>query len=96
MSMTKEEMEYYHDIGLMPDWAYNQQRGLTLEEAYDEYQKKKSIENQRLLRERAEQKQLEELVLKEVDKKVEEEVGKALDDLFKDFGGSNGNITIKL
>ena len=32
--MTKEEIEYYHNSGLMPDWIYYQVNGKTAEENY--------------------------------------------------------------
>ena len=32
--MTLEEIEYYHDRGLMPDWAYYQQNGKSADENY--------------------------------------------------------------
>jgi len=35
MAFTKEQIEYYHDIGLMPDWAYYQQNGASAQENFD-------------------------------------------------------------
>ena len=34
MAFTPEEIEYYHNRGLMPDWAYYQQNGKSAEENY--------------------------------------------------------------
>ena len=34
MAFTQQEIEYYHDRGLMPDWAYYQQNGKSAEENY--------------------------------------------------------------
>ena len=43
MAFTKEEADYYHDIGLMPDWAWVQQNGRSPQWNYD-YQHRKIIE----------------------------------------------------
>ncbi len=34
MAFSKEEIEYYHDKGLMPDWAYYQQNGKSIQENF--------------------------------------------------------------
>jgi hypothetical protein len=39
--MNKEEIEYYHSIGLMPDRYYNQLNGRTADENYREYRNKR-------------------------------------------------------
>jgi hypothetical protein len=79
--MDLEMIEYYHDRGLMPDWAYYQQNGKSVEENWIEQQKKieqKYLEKQR---ETQQQKALEEYI----GEMTEEQLGKCLDDLFKDF-----------
>ena len=34
ISLTPEEIEYYHDKGQMPDWIYYQVNGKTAQENY--------------------------------------------------------------
>ena len=34
MAYNKEQIEYLHDSGKMPDWAYYQQNGATAQENY--------------------------------------------------------------
>ena len=41
--MTKEEIEYYHNSGLMPDWIYYQVNGKTAEENYRDISMKRNI-----------------------------------------------------
>jgi len=35
MAYTKEQIEYLHDSGKMPDWVYYQQNGVTAQENYN-------------------------------------------------------------
>lgn len=35
MSYNKEQIEYLHYIGKIPDWAYYQQNGATVQENYN-------------------------------------------------------------
>lgn len=35
MAYTKEQIEYLHDSGKIPDWAYYQQNGATAQENYN-------------------------------------------------------------
>lgn len=35
MAYTKEQLEYLHDSGKMPDWAYYQQNEATAQENYN-------------------------------------------------------------
>ena len=38
--MTQEEIEYYHNIGKMPDWVYYQINGKSPQQNYVEQRKK--------------------------------------------------------
>ena len=40
MAFTSQEIEFYHDRGLMPDWAYYQQNGKSALENYREQKNK--------------------------------------------------------
>ena len=82
MAFTLEEIEHYHDIGLMPDWAYYQQNGKSAQENYNE--------QTRIIKERYLERMQEQALEKEIEKKVEE----ALEDFLDGF--DFGNISIIL
>ena len=88
MAFSKEEIEYYHNNRLMPDWIYYQQNGKTAQENYDDIMRKRQAYSKQLLearsrraREAQEQKKLEA----ELEKKAYEVAEKAIEDIFKDF-----------
>ena len=37
MAFSKEQIEYLHNAGKMPDWAYYQQNGATAQENYNRW-----------------------------------------------------------
>ena len=79
--MDKQMIEYYHDIGLMPDWWYYQVNGKSATENYlDIVSKRERQLSEEMLREQ-EKKELE----KELETKLEETLEKVLNDLLKDF-----------
>lgn len=82
MAFTPEEVEYYHNIGLMPDWAYYQQNGKSAQESYNKQTRK--------IKERYLEQMQEQALEKEIEKKVEEAIDKLFDGI--DFG----NISITL
>ena len=92
MALTLEQIEWLHDHGKMPDWAYYQQNGKTAQENW-EAQHKKIMEQYRQReaeqRRQAEEKALEKKLEAELEKQIEEKLGKAvekaLDDLLKGF-----------
>ena len=88
MAFNKEQIEYLHDIGKMPDWVYYQQNGKSAQENY--IIQKQKFRNQLL--ERRKQEQLEKDIEKQVEEQVSEAVEKVLDDLFKDL---DFNIILK-
>ena len=74
--MDYEDIEMYHDIGLMPNWAYYQQCGITPTQnlwkstgSLDEYYRNR---------------RLEEYYNKELEQKIEKAVEKALESLLTD------------
>lgn len=88
ISLTPEEIEYYHDKGQMPDWIYYQVNGKTAQENYAIQKRKRQKEVMEWLEERRrreqeakEQKELEA----EIEKKACEIAEKAIEDIFKDF-----------
>lgn len=84
MAYTKEQIEWLHDNGQMPDWAYYQQNGKTTQENWNE-QHRKIIERYRQ-REAEERRQAEEKAReKKLEADLEKQLEKALYDLLKDF-----------
>lgn len=88
MAYTKEQIEWLHDNGYMPDWVYYQQNGKTAQENWNAQQR--SILEQDRQREAEKRRQAEEKKLEaELEKQLEQKLGKALekslDDLLKDF-----------
>lgn len=68
--MTKEEIEYYHNSGLMPDWVYYQVNGKTAKENYIDIVAKRDNERE-----------LEESITKQ----IEEAIDMHFDDILKEL-----------
>ena len=84
MAYTKEQIEYLHDSGKMPDWAYYQQNGATAQENYT--RQMRAIKNR--LRDRLQKEQQQ----KEMEKQIEDNLEEILEDLLKDL---NLDIVLK-
>ena len=89
MALTQEQIEWLHDNGKMPDWAYFQQNGKTAQQNYVEATRRarerimKNYETQQAeAKRKAEEKQLE----KDIEKQIEKGLEKVLEDLLKGFG----------
>ena len=78
MSLTKEQIEYLHDSGLMPDMYYYQINGKSFQENYISIHRQRQQEYKKLLVERQQQKELE----KQLDTAIEEAIDKAFGKLF--------------
>lgn len=76
--MTKEEIEYYHNSGLMPDWIYYQVNGKTAEENYIDILMKRNIEYRDLIVDR----ELEN----SISKRLEETIDNCIDDIISKIG----------
>ena len=76
--MTKEEIEYYHNSGLMPDWIYYQVNGKTAEENYIDILMKRNIEYRDLIVDR----ELEN----SISKRLEETIDNSLDNIISKLG----------
>ena len=76
--MTKEEREYYHNSGLMPDWIYYQVNGKTAEENYIDILMKRNIEYRDLIVDR----ELEN----SISKRLEETIDNCIDDIISKIG----------
>lgn len=85
MAFTQQEIEYYHDRGLMPDWAYYQQNGKSAQENYIAQTRKIKDAAMERIREQQQQEALEKYVTKMVEDKLEDTLEKVLDDLLKGF-----------
>lgn len=68
--MTKEEIEYYRNSGLMPDWVYYQVNGKTAQENYIDIVSKR--DNERELE-------------KSITKQIEETIDRHFDDVLKEL-----------
>lgn len=76
--MTKEEIEYYHNSGLMPDWIYYQVNGKTAEENYRDILLKRNKEYRDLIVDRE---------LKDtISKRLEETIDNCLDNIISKLG----------
>ena len=84
MAYTKEQIEYLHDSGKMPDWAYYQQNRTTAQENYN-----RQIQ---AIRTKLKDKYKEEQQQKETEKQIENTLEEILNDLVNDL---NFNIIIK-
>lgn len=88
MALTHEEIEWLHENGYMPDWAYYQQNGKSA--TMNLHEQSKKIQEQALqlkkMREEAikakrEQEKQEKQFQKQVDKELNEKIQKTLTDL---------------
>ena len=77
MAYTKAQIEYLHDSGKMPDWAYYQQNGATAQENYN--RQIQAFRNR--LRDRQQEKQQQ----REIEKQIEKQIEETLEELLKDF-----------
>ena len=92
MAYTIEQIEWLHDNGYMPDWAYYQQNGKSAQHNWNE-QHRKIAEKYRQIelekRKQAEDKAIEQKLNadleKQLDKKLEKVLEKTLNDLLKGF-----------
>lgn len=76
--MTKEEIEYYHNSGLMPDWIYYQVNGKTAEENYRDILMKRNKEYRDLIVDR----EIED----SISKRLEETIDNCLDNIISKLG----------
>ena len=81
MPLTPKEADYYHDRGLMPDWAWFQQNGRTAQENYEYHKNKLNREIDQQRQEEEQKKQIEKQIQEGLDKAID----KAMKDIFKDF-----------
>ena len=92
MALTPEQIEWLHDNGKMPDWAYYQQNGKSAQANFEEQTRKfradciKRIQEQERRKEEERRRKEEEKALEaDIEKKAEAAIEKALDELLKDF-----------
>ena len=81
MAYNKELIEYLHDSGKMPDWAYYQQNGATLQENY--IRQINEIDNRTIEKIKLERQQKE--LEKQLEKQLEDKIEEILEELLKDF-----------
>ena len=68
MAYTKEQIEYLHDSGKMPDWAYYQQNGGSAQENYN----RQKIEQRQRITQKLQEKELEEIIMKKIETILED------------------------
>lgn len=73
MAFSKEQIEYLHNTGKMPDWAYYQQNGGSAQENYN----RQKLEQRQRMTQQLQEKELEEIIMKKVEI--------ILEDLFSDI-----------
>ena len=68
MAFSKEQIEYLHNAGKMPDWAYYQQNGATAQENYN----RQKLEQRQRITQKLQEKELEEIIVKKVETILED------------------------
>ena len=81
MAYNTELIEYLHNSGKMPDWAYYQQNGATAQQNYN--RQIQAIRNR--LKDRQQEKQQQKEIEKQIEKQLEEKIEETLEELLKDF-----------
>ena len=68
MAFSKEQIEYLHNTGKMPDWAYYQQNGGSAQENYN----RQKIEQRQRITQKLQEKELEEIIMKKIETMLED------------------------
>ena len=68
MAFSKEQIEYLHNTGKMPDWAYYQQNGGSAQENYN----RQKLEQRQRMTQQLQEKELEEIIMKKVETILED------------------------
>lgn len=68
MAFSKEQIEYLHNTGKMPDWAYYQQNGGSAQENYN----RQKIEQRQRITQKLQEKELEEIIMKKIETILED------------------------
>ena len=68
MAFSKEQIEYLHNTGKMPDWAYYQQNGGSAQENYN----RQKLEQRQRIAQQLQEKELEEIIMKKVETILED------------------------
>ena len=68
MAFSKEQIEYLHNTGKMPDWVYYQQNGASAQENYN----RQKLEQRQRMTQQLQEKELEEIIMKKVETILED------------------------
>lgn len=68
MAFSKEQIEYLHNTGKMPDWAYYQQNGGSAQENYN----RQKLEQRQRMTQQLQEKELEEIIMKKIETILED------------------------
>lgn len=92
MAYTKEQIEWLHDMGYMPDWAYYQQNGKSAQHNWDEQHRKiaekfrqKELERRKQAQNKSIEQKIHADLEKQLDQKLEKVLDRTLNDLLKGF-----------
>lgn len=88
MAYSLEMIEWLHDNGKMPDWAYYQQNGKSADHNLREQRDRfieKLAERERKIKEKKEQEEMEKEIEKKIEKELDKAVEVALEELLKGF-----------
>ena len=86
MAYTLEQIEWLHDNGKMPDWAYYQQNGKSAQANFEAQTRKFKADCMKRIVEQERRKEEEKALEAEIEKKAEAAIEKALEEIFKNFG----------
>lgn len=81
MAFSREELEYLHSIGRVPDWVYYQTNG---DDPHLNYMRQHEAIRKKYL-ERQNEQRLERELEKEIEEKLDKALEKALEKLLEDF-----------
>ena len=68
MAFSKEQIEYLHNAGKMPDWVYYQQNGASAQENYN----RQKLQQLQRITQQLQEKELEEIIMKKVETILED------------------------
>ena len=68
MAFSKEQIEYLHNTGKMPDWVYYQQNGASAQENYN----RQKLEQRQRMTQQLQEKELEEIIMKKIETILED------------------------
>lgn len=78
---SKEQVEYLHNTGKMPDWAYYQQNGNGITENYREQKAKIHQKTKQESKGNQQEKELEDYIQKDIEEIVQKSINEVLQNI---------------